>query len=153
MEVSDMDLSNLRSEPGARRRAKRLGQGIGSGSGKTSGKGHKGQKCRSGGSIKPGFEGGQMPLSRRTPKRGFNNYRFAKTYQCVNLDKLSDKFKEGDTIGIVELYENKLVASKSKPVKILAEGEADFSFTIRANAFSEKAITKIEAAGGKAEVV
>lgn len=148
-----MNLSNLHPQPGSRRKTKRLGQGIGSGSGKTSGRGHKGQKSRSGGNIKPGFEGGQMPLSRRTPKRGFNNARFAANFQCVNLQNISEKFNEGDTVGIKELYENKLVRTPGKPVKVLAKGDLTAAIVIRANAFSKSAISKIEAAGGKAEVV
>jgi len=153
MEVSDMNLSNLHPQPGSRRKTKRLGQGVGSGSGKTSGRGHKGQKSRSGGNIKPGFEGGQMPLSRRTPKRGFNNRRFATNFQCVNLGSIASKFSEGDTVGIKELYESRLVRNSGKPVKVLAKGELGSAVVIRANAFSKSAISKIEAAGGKAEVV
>ncbi len=148
-----MNLSHLRPAPGAKRHSKRLGQGIGSGSGKTSARGHKGQNSRSGGGVRPGFEGGQMPLVRRIPKRGFNNARFRTTYQHVNLDHLSSRFNDGDTITIKELYESRLVRKLDKPVKILARGELTGSLTVRAHAFSEQAIKKIEAAGGKAEVI
>ena len=148
-----MNLSDLRPASGSRRRAKRLGCGIGSGSGKTSGKGHKGQKSRSGGGVRPGFEGGQMPLSRRIPKRGFNNARFAKVYQCVNLDSLSSRFKDGDTVGIKEMYENRLIRSAVNPVKILARGDISIALTIVAHSFSSKAMEKIVTAGGKAEVI
>jgi len=148
-----MNLSDLRPAPGSKRRSKRLGCGIGSGSGKTSGKGHKGQKSRSGGGVRPGFEGGQMPLSRRIPKRGFTNARFSRVYQCVNLDALSSKFTDGQTVGIKEMYENRLVRNTSSPVKVLARGDISISITVVANAFSTKAVEKIEAAGGKTEVI
>lgn len=148
-----MNLNHLRPAPGAKRTAKRVGQGIGSGSGKTSSRGHKGQNSRSGGGVRPGFEGGQMPLMRRIPKRGFNNARFRTLYQHVNLDKLAVNFKDGDTVTIKDLYETRLVRKLDKPVKILARGEISGSLTIRAHAFSEQAVKKIEAAGGKAEVI
>lgn len=148
-----MNLSDLRPASGSRRKAKRLGCGVGSGSGKTSGKGHKGQKSRSGGGVRPGFEGGQMPLSRRIPKRGFNNARFSTVYQCVNLDSLASRFKGGETVGIKEMYENRLIRNTTDPVKILARGNISVAMTIVAHSFSSKAQEKIEAAGGKAEVI
>src|SRR5882757_3396765 len=117
-----MRLHNLRPRPGARHRVKRLGCGEISGHGKTSGKGHKGQKARSGGSIRLGFEGGQMPLIRRLPKRGFNNANFKKNYACINLDDLAD-FPEGTTINEASLLEKKLIRGKYFGVKILARGE------------------------------
>ena len=148
-----MELHELRPAPGSKRKSKRLGQGRGSGTGKTSGKGHKGQKARAGGGVRPGFEGGQMPLSRRTPKRGFNNAKFAKTYQVVNVASLEERFEPNEVIGAKELYERNLIKKLTKPYKILGEGEVTKAFTVKANAFSAEAIRKIEAAGGKIEVV
>ena len=147
-----MNLHDLTPVPGSRRAAKRLGQGIGSGTGKTSGKGNKGHKSRTGGGVRPGFEGGQMPLVRRVPKRGFNNARFEKEYQVVNLESLSEKF-EGGEISVKELCEARLIRSLSQPVKLLAKGEVNKPFTVRVNAVSESARQKIEAAGGKVEVI
>ena len=150
-----MNLHELGSIPGAKRKPKRLGQGIGSGTGKTSGKGHKGHKARSGGGVRPGFEGGQMPLARRVPKRGFNNARFSKEYQVVNLasiEKRAEKF-EGGEVGVNELYEARLIRSPSLPVKLLGDGEITRPLTVKVNAFSQSARQKIEAAGGKVEVV
>ncbi|AER66400.1 LSU ribosomal protein L15P [Thermovirga lienii DSM 17291] len=148
-----MELHELRPAPGSRKEGKRLGQGRGSGTGKTSGKGHKGQKARAGGGVRPGFEGGQMPLSRRIPKRGFNNARFAKVYQVVNVGALEERFESGAVIGAKELRECNLIKKVTKPYKILGEGEVTKAFTVKANAFSAEAIRKIEAAGGKTEVV
>jgi large subunit ribosomal protein L15 len=130
-----------------------LGQGIGSGTGKTAGKGHKGQKSRSGASIRPGFEGGQMPLARRIPKRGFNNYRFSVNYQVVHLDSLCAKFEAGTTVTLKDLLLVRLVQNLNQPIKILARGDMDRALTVQAAAFSEGAKKKIEAAGGKAEVI
>lgn len=148
-----MNLNNLKPASGARRRSKRLGQGIGSGSGKTSSRGHKGQNSRSGGGVRPGFEGGQMPLMRRIPKRGFNNGRFRTYFQLVNLDSLASCFEAGDVVTVKELFEMKLIKKLDKPVKILARGEVSESLTVHAHAFSGQAVKKIEAAGGKAEVI
>ena len=148
-----MNLHDLSPVPGSKRAGKRLGQGIGSGTGKTSGKGHKGHKSRAGGGVRPGFEGGQMPLVRRVPKRGFNNARFAKGYQVVNLESLSEKFESGREITVVELHNAGLVRSASEPVKILAKGEVDKAFTVKVDAVSQSARQKIEAAGGKVEVI
>ena len=150
-----MNLHDLGSVRGAKRAPKRLGQGIGSGTGKTSGKGHKGHKSRSGGGVRPGFEGGQMPLARRIPKRGFNNARFAKEYQVVNLGSLAKKF-DGGEVSVKELYEARLVRSASLPVKLLGglgDGEITRRFTVKVNAVSKSARQKIEAAGGKVEVI
>ena len=147
-----MNLHDLKSVPGAKRAPKRLGQGIGSGTGKTSGKGHKGHKSRSGGGVRPGFEGGQMPLARRVPKRGFNNARFAKEYQVVNLELLVKKFDSGE-VSALELYEARLIRSASLPVKLLGGGEVTKQFTVKVNAVSRSARQKIEAAGGKVEVI
>jgi large subunit ribosomal protein L15 len=148
-----MNLNDLRPAPGSKHVSKRLGQGIGSGTGKTSGKGHKGHKARTGGGVKPGFEGGQMPLTRRTPKRGFNNARFATKYQIVNIDMLDRKFEAGQEVTTDTLLNAGLVASSVLPVKILAKGEIHKALTVKAAAFSKGADEKIKAAGGKAEVI
>lgn len=148
-----MNLHDLNPVPGSRRPGKRLGQGIGSGTGKTSGKGHKGHKSRTGGGVRPGFEGGQMPLARRVPKSGFNNARFAKVYQVVNLDSLAEKFEAGREITAKDLHNAGLVRCCCAPVKILARGEVAKPFTLKVNAISREARQKIEAAGGKVEVI
>ena len=148
-----MNIHDLSPAPGSRRKAKRLGQGIASGTGKTAGKGHKGHKARTGGGVRPGFEGGQMPLVRRVPKRGFNNARFAKEYQIVNLSSLADKFEAGREIGAQDLWNAGLIRSASQPVKVLAKGEPGKAFTLKVNAVSAGARAKIEAAGGKVEVI
>ncbi|MDR2137850.1 MAG: 50S ribosomal protein L15 [Synergistaceae bacterium] len=149
-----MNLHDLSPAPGSKRGAKRLGQGIGSGTGKTAGKGNKGHKSRTGGGVRPGFEGGQMPLARRVPKRGFNNARFAQEYQIVNLESLSKKFEGGEMeISATELHRAGLVRSPTQPVKLLAKGTVDRAFTVKVNAASQSAREKIEAAGGKVEVI
>ncbi|MDR1884780.1 MAG: 50S ribosomal protein L15 [Synergistaceae bacterium] len=148
-----MNLHDLSPAPGSRRKPKRLGIGIGSGHGKTAGKGHKGQKARSGRSVSPYFEGGQMPLSRRIPKRGFSNFRFSANYQTVNVKDLEAKFDAGAVITPSELHLHRLVQDPESPVKILGDGDLSRSFTVRANAFSASAKNKIEGAGGKAEVI
>ena len=146
-------LNDLHPAKGSTHKSKRLGQGIGSGTGKTSGKGHKGDKSRTGGGVKPGFEGGQMPLTRRTPKRGFNNARFAKVFQPVNLDALEKKFESGAEIDTEALFNAKVIRKKNIPVKILARGELKKALKIKAAAFSAEAAKKIEAAGGTHEVI
>lgn len=148
-----MRVHELFPAPGSTKNRKRIGQGIGSGTGKTSGKGHKGQKARAGGGVRPGFEGGQMPIYRRTPKRGFSNFRFAKNYQIVNVAELESRFEAGTEISVNELFKAGLVRSLLGPVKVLGEGQISKAFNIRANAFSRQAAEKIQAAGGKAEVV
>lgn len=147
-----MQLHDLKPAPGARRSAKRVGRGIGSGMGKTSGRGHKGQNARSGGGKGPYFEGGQMPLQRRLPKRGFTNARFAKVYSVVNLDDLA-QFEAGTTVTIELLKEAGVLGRQKDGVKILGTGELTGALTVQAHAFSKAAIEKIEAAGGKAEVI
>lgn len=144
-----MDLSSLRPAVGANKERKRLGRGPGSGLGKTSGKGHKGKGSRSGGNTPPGYEGGQMPLSRRLPKRGFRN-PFREEYQIVNLGSL-ENFSMG-VIDVAALQNAGLVRGKKK-VKILADGDFTKALTIKAHAFSGKAREKIAALGGTAEVV
>ena len=145
-------LDRLRPPKGAQKKKKRLGRGMGSGLGKTSGKGHKGQNSRTGGGVKPGFEGGQMPLHRRLPKRGFTNI-FQVRSRIVNLSEISRVFEAGSTVEPATLIDKGLIKARGGPVKILGEGEVAGAFTVKANLFSKKAIEKIEAAGGKAEVV
>src|SRR5262245_18704380 len=145
-----MDLGNLHPSPGSTRPVMRLGRGPGSGHGKTAGRGHKGKGARSGGNVKPGYEGGQMPLQRRLPKRGFKP--IARTsYAVVNLGRLS-VFDAGSTVGADQLREKGLLRRR-RPVKILGEGTLDRALTVQAQAFSEKARAAIEAAGGQAVVV
>ncbi|PLX97757.1 MAG: 50S ribosomal protein L15 [Desulfuromonas sp.] len=146
-----MDLSNLKPASGSTKNKKRIGRGPGSGTGKTSGKGHKGQKARSGGSIKPGFEGGQMPLQRRLPKRGFTSLN-KKIYSLVNLRDL-EVFEAGATVGLEQYGQAGLVGQIKDGVKILAAGELTKALTVQAHKFSKTAIEKIEAAGGKVEVL
>ena len=148
-----MNLSDLRPAEGAKHKAKRVGCGIGSGNGKTAGRGTKGYGSRAGSAIRPGFEGGQMPLVRRTPTRGFNNYNFAKVYQIANLGDIAEIFKEGAVITVNELFAYGLVRNMDTPVKILGDGELDKPLTIKAEAFSKSAAQKIAAAGGTAEVI
>jgi large subunit ribosomal protein L15 len=142
-----MNLSNLKPRPGSRRRVKRLGCGESSGHGKTCGKGHKGQKARSGGSIRLGFEGGQMPLIRRIPKRGFNNAVFRTEYAVVNLGDLND-FADGATVDEAALLEAGLIRKPFHGVKILGSGTLKKKLTIVATKASESARTAIEKAGG-----
>lgn len=148
-----MRIHDLRPAAGSRKPGKRLGQGIGSGLGKTGGKGTKGQQARAGGGVRPGFEGGQMPLYRRTPKRGFSNFRFAKNYQIVNVADLDARFEAGMEITVNELYRSGLVKKLTDPVKVLGDGEMTKNLHVKVDAFSGQAIEKIEASGGKAEVV
>ena len=147
-----MQLHELSPHPKAKRPAKRLGRGTGSGLGKTSGKGHKGQWARSGGGVPVGFEGGQMPLTRKLPKRGFTN-NFAREYSCINVNALN-KFKKGETITAQILLERGIL-SKIEPygLKILGNGDLNVALTVKAAAFTKGAKDKIEKAGGKAETV
>jgi large subunit ribosomal protein L15 len=147
-----MDLSNLKPPKGAKHAKKRIGRGQGSGNGKTAGRGHKGAKSRAGFKFKRGFEGGQMPLHRRVPKRGFHN-PFRVEYEVVNLDLLAVKFEAGATVTPDLLRERGLVPRGTRPVKILARGEIGKALTIRAHKFSGKAAEKIKAAGGAAEAI
>ena len=146
-----MKLHELSPAEGSTKESKRIGRGHGSGQGKTAGKGHKGQNARSGGGVRIGFEGGQMPLQRRIPKRGFNNI-FADKIVAVNVDAL-DRFEDGATVDAEALRNAGLIAKSFDGVKILGSGELKKKLTVKANAFSESAKTKIEAAGGKAEVI
>ena len=148
-----MKLSDLAPAYGSTQVAKRKGRGAGSGNGKTAGKGHKGQNARSGGGVRVGFEGGQMPIYRRLPKRGFNNLRFTKTYQVVNVGALND-FEENAVITSEELLKKGLISDVTAPVKLLGDGEIEVKgLTVKAAKFSATAAQKIEAAGGKAEVL
>lgn len=148
-----MRLGNLSPAEGAVTSKKRLGRGIGSGLGKTSGKGHKGQWARSGGGVRPGFEGGQMPLIRRIPKRGFNNH-FRKEYSVVNLSVL-DSFEAGAVVDIAVLNEKGLIklVKNSVGLKVLGNGSVTKAITVKANAFSASAKAAIEKAGGTAEQI
>jgi large subunit ribosomal protein L15 len=147
-----MSLSNLRPPKGAKHAKKRIGRGQGSGQGKTAGRGHKGAKSRSGFKFKRGFEGGQMPLHRRVPKRGFHN-PFRVEYDIVNLDTLAANFGVGTIVTPDLLREQGLVPGGGRPVKVLARGEVDKALTVRAHKFSGKATEKIAAAGGTAEAI
>jgi large subunit ribosomal protein L15 len=147
-----MDLSNLKPPKGANHAKKRIGRGQGSGNGKTAGRGHKGAKSRSGFKFKRGFEGGQMPLHRRVPKRGFHN-PFRVEYEVVNLDTLAQKFDAETVVTPDLLRERGLVAGGTRRVKVLARGEVTKKLTVRAHKFSGKAAEKIAAAGGATEVI
>lgn len=146
-----MYIHELTSAEGTRHVAKRKGRGHGTGNGKTAGRGHKGQKARSGGGVRVGFEGGQMPLARRIPKRGFHNI-FAKPLEAINVSALN-KFEDGAVVGVEEMLAAGVLSKCEYGVKILGNGELTKKLTVKASAFSESAKSKIEEAGGKAEVV
>ncbi|MDI6894013.1 MAG: 50S ribosomal protein L15 [Bacillota bacterium] len=145
-----MRVGDLRPAPGSRKSPKRVGRGIGSGHGKTAGRGHKGQKARAGGGVRPGFEGGQMPLQRRMPKRGFTN-PFRREYAVVNLDQLN-RFPDG-TVVTEDLLRKEGLVKKNLPVKVLARGSLERQLEVRVHAVSEKAGEVIAARGGRVEVV
>ena len=147
-----MKLHELTPAAGSKKEVRRIGRGPASGQGKTAGKGHKGQLARAGKGMRAGFEGGQMPLQRRLPKRGFNNI-FAKEIVTVNVSDLEKCFKSGDTVDAKALIEAGLIKKEMDGVKVLGNGELKKKLTVKVNAYSEAAKTKIEAAGGKAEVV
>ncbi|ADD67190.1 ribosomal protein L15 [Denitrovibrio acetiphilus DSM 12809] len=142
-----MELHDLKPAVGANKKRKRVGRGSGSGLGTTSGKGTKGQKARSGGGVRPGFEGGQMPLNRRLPKRGFNNARFATVYEIVNLDSIEAKYTDGEVVNLETLKEKNLVAGNKNGIKILAEGELTKKLKFEINKMSGSAQEKCEKAG------
>lgn len=146
-----MNIHDLAPAAGSTHVAKRKGRGHGTGNGKTAGRGHKGQKARSGGGVRIGFEGGQMPLTRRLPKRGFNNI-FAKPLDAINVSAL-EKFEDGSVVTVKDIVDAGLVSKCKYGVKILGNGELTKKLTVQANAFSASAKEKIEAAGGKAEVI
>ena len=147
-----MSLHNLRPPKGAKHAKKRIGRGQGSGNGKTAGRGHKGAQSRSGYSFKRGFEGGQMPLHRRVPKRGFRN-PFRVEYEVVNLDTLGTRFDAGTIVTLDLLVEHRLVSGAGKMLKVLGRGEIGKALTVRAHKFSGKAAEKIAAAGGSSELI
>lgn len=148
-----MKIHELKPAEGSKKRPKRIGRGLGSGHGKTSTKGHKGQKARSGGTKGPGFEGGQMPLQRRLPKRGFSNAPFKKVYAIVNLDDLNKISTEVDVITPEVLKERGIVKNLKDGLKILGNGDIDRAITVKAHAISKSARQKIENRGGKVEVL
>ena len=149
-----MRLHDLRPAPGARRRPKRVGRGIGSGHGKTSTRGHKGQWARSGGAKGPGFEGGQTPLHRRLPKlKRFTNAPFRKEYAIINVGELARRFEPGETVTPELLVERRIVKDLKDGLKVLGDGELDRPLLVKAHKFSRQALEKIQAAGGRAEVV
>ena len=148
-----MKIHTIQPAVGAVTSTKRLGRGIGSGLGKTSGKGHKGQWARSGGGVRPGFEGGQTPIARRLPKRGFNNKNFSIDYDVVNVEKLN-VFEDGAVVTVTELVEAGLVTLKANGgVKVLGNGQLEKKLTVKANKFSASAKEAIEKAGGTVEVI
>lgn len=146
-----MKLHELSPAPGSTKKAWRKGRGIGSGNGKTAGRGHKGQNARSGGGVRPGFEGGQLPLYRKLPKRGFNNI-FSTEYAIVNVSDL-DIFNDGDTVTIETLLEKRIIRKPYDGLKVLGDGELNRKLNVRATVFSATAKEKIEAAGGTVEVI
>ena len=147
-----MKLHELSPAEGSVKENFRKGRGAGSGNGKTAGKGHKGQNARSGGGVRPGFEGGQLPLYRKLPKRGFNNYRFAKKYAVINVEVLN-KFDNGEVVDSAALLSKGIIDSVFDGVKVLGEGDITKKLTVKAAVFSASAKEKIEAVGGKTEVV
>ena len=152
-ENEQIRLHNLKPAPGARKDRKRIGRGQGSGSGHTAGRGHKGQNARSGSSKNPGFEGGQMPLYRRVPKLGGFTPRNRKVYAVVNVSDLEERFEKDALVDPATLAASGLIKKERESVKILGDGELTLSLTVRAHAFTRSARDKIEAAGGKAEVI
>ena len=147
-----MKLHELSPAAGSTAPAWRKGRGAGSGNGKTAGKGHKGQNARSGGGVRPGFEGGQLPLYRKLPKRGFNNFRFGTKYAVINVQSLN-KFNDGEVVDSAALLALGIINNVFDGVKVLGEGEITKKLTVKAAVFSASAKEKIEAAGGKTEVV
>ena len=146
-----LKLNNIGAPKGAHRDKKRRGRGPGSGTGKTGGRGHKGQKARSGGGVPPWFEGGQMPLNRRLPKRGFTNI-FKKSYQLVNIDALDDRFEAGAKIDPTALAKSGLVKYIDRPIKLLGRGNVEKSFQLEVTKASKSAVAAVESAGGSVTV-
>ncbi len=148
-----MELNNIKPAEGARTKKVRIGRGIGSGIGKTSGKGHKGQNARSGGGVRPGFEGGNIPMIRKIPMRGFNNKNFSKRYACVNVGDL-EAFEANAVIDMELLYETRFIGKRSEyGLKVLGDGVLTKPLTIRAKKFTQGAREKIENVGGKVEEI
>ena len=149
-----MKLNELKPAEGSKKAAFRVGRGHGSGNGKTAGRGHKGQNARSGGGVRPGFEGGQMPLYRRIARKGFSNYPFKKEYVCINVELLEAKFNDGETVDKTTLIEKGFISSKNASlVKILGNGEVTKKLTVVVDKVSESAKAKIEKAGGSVSLV
>jgi len=146
-----MKLHDLAPAPGSKKVRTRVGRGLGSGLGKTAGKGHKGQNARAGGGVRPGFEGGQMPIYRRLPKRGFYN-KFGKEYTEVNVRELN-RFEDGTVVDPVLLVEAGVIKNVRDGIRILGTGELEKALTVKANGFTKSAMEKIQAAGGKVEVI
>ena len=149
-----MKINELKASPGARKTAYRKGRGVGSGNGKTAGRGHMGQNSRAGGGVRPGFEGGQMPIYRRLPKRGFNNKRFAFSYVEINIGDL-ERFEDGSVVDAAMLRDSGVISlpKVNDGIKILGTGELTKKLTVKANGFTASAKEKIEKAGGSAEEV
>ena len=147
-----MKLNSIHPAEGATSKRKRVGRGVATGNGKTSGKGHKGQNARSGGGVRPGFEGGQLPLFRRLPKRGFSNHMFKKVYAVINISDLN-RFENGTVVTPALLKEAGIVKKELSGIKVLGEGTLEKKLTIQAHKFSSSALEKIKASGSKAEVI
>ncbi len=147
-----MKLHELSPQQGSSKKAWRKGRGVGTGNGKTAGRGHKGQNARSGGGVRPGFEGGQIPMYRRIPKHGFSNFLFKKDYAIINVEQL-DKYEDGAVISLETLINDGVVRKELNGLKVLGNGNITKKLTVQATVFSASAKEKIEAAGGKAEVI
>lgn len=147
-----MKLHELSPQEGSSKKAWRKGRGVGTGNGKTAGRGHKGQNARSGGGVRPGFEGGQIPMYRRIPKHGFSNYLFKKEYAIINVEQL-DKYENGAVISLETLVNDGVIRKELNGLKVLGNGNITKKLTVQATVFSASAKEKIEAAGGKAEVI
>lgn len=147
-----MKLHELSPQQGSSKKAWRKGRGVGTGNGKTAGRGHKGQNARSGGGVRPGFEGGQIPMYRRIPKHGFSNFLFKKDYAIINVEQL-DKYEDGAVISLETLINDGVVRKELNGLKVLGGGNITKKLTVQATVFSASAKEKIEAAGGKAEVI
>ena len=147
-----MKLHELSPQQGSSKKAWRKGRGVGTGNGKTAGRGHKGQNARSGGGVRPGFEGGQIPMYRRIPKHGFSNFLFKKDYAIINVEQL-DKYEDGAVISLETLINDGVVRKELNGLKVLGNGNITKKLTAQATVFSASAKEKIEAAGGKAEVI
>ena len=147
-----MKLHELSPQQGSSKKAWRKGRGVGTGNGKTAGRGHKGQNARSGGGVRPGFEGGQIPMHRRIPKHGFSNFLFKKVYATINVEQL-DKYEDGAVISLETLINDGVVRKELNGLKVLGNGNITKKLTVQATVFSATAKEKIEAAGGKAEVI
>lgn len=147
-----MKLHELSPQAGSSKKAWRKGRGVGTGNGKTAGRGHKGQNARSGGGVRPGFEGGQIPMYRRIPKHGFSNFLFKKDYAIINVEQL-DKYENGTVVSLETLIQDGVIRKELNGLKVLGGGNITKKLTVQATVFSASAKEKIEAAGGKAEVI